>query len=98
MKNSRVQTKKIVVILLVIGMALGLSGCARLIDSEGHTLAEKIIYLSTTWGDIWKTDGLLTFLIVYPLAQCINFLSQYMNVALAIIVTTLLFLFLLVYL
>ena len=66
-----------------------LAGCQRNVDENGVVLAEKIIYLTTSWGDILKTDGLFTTVFVYPLSQCINFLSQYVGVALAIAFTTL---------
>ena len=88
MKSLRM--KKILPLLILAGILLFMAGCQRNIDAEGHTLPEKIIYLTTPWGDMFKNEGLLTCLLVYPLAQCINFISKYLNVGLAIVLTALL--------
>ena len=87
MKKS---TKKKLLILSIVVLALfALAGCQKNVDANGQVLTEKIIYLTTSWGQIFENDGLFTTIFVYPLAQCINFLSQYTGVTLAIILTTL---------
>ena len=90
LNKKSLKTKKILTLLLLAGLMLLLAGCQRNVDAEGHTLPEKIIYLTTTWGEMFKNEGLLTCLIVYPLAQCINFLAKYLNVGLAIVLTAIL--------
>lgn len=82
-------TKKLLLVSFAVLAVFMLAGCQRNVDENGVVLAEKIIYLTTSWGDILKTDGLFTTVFVYPLSQCINFLSQYVGVALAIAFTTL---------
>ncbi|MBQ6817527.1 MAG: YidC/Oxa1 family membrane protein insertase [Bacilli bacterium] len=82
-------TKKLLLVSFAVLAVFMLAGCQRNVDENGVVLAEKIIYLTTSWGDIFKTDGLFTTVFVYPLSQCINFLSQYVGVALAIAFTTL---------
>ena len=86
MKKRRIN-KKLVLIIVVL-VLLTLAGCQSNTNSDGTIKAEKIIYLTTSWGSIWESDGLFTFIFVYPLAQCINFLAQYVDIILAITFTT----------
>ena len=79
---------RLIVCVLVI---LVLAGCQRNTDGEGHTLAEKIIYLTTPWSDMFN-ESIFTAILVYPLAQCINFISKITNSAvLGVALTTVLF-------
>ena len=88
---KKIPKKKIILLVGVIFLLLFLTGCQRNADDTGMILAERIIYLDTPWmSDAIKSD-LFTFLIVYPLAQCINFLDQYVGVVGAIALTTTLF-------
>jgi YidC/Oxa1 family membrane protein insertase len=64
-----------------------LSGCTRITDSKGQVLAQYLIKLSTGFSIVFK-ESWFTGLLVYPLAQVINFLDQYMNVLFAIIIVT----------
>ncbi len=61
-------------------MLFSLTGCSS--DKE---VLDKTITLSTGWGQYIKDFGIYYGILVYPLAQAINFLSQYMNVAWAML-------------
>lgn len=86
---KKLSKKKVMLVLAVIFVLLALTGCQNNMNPDGTVKAERIIYLTTGWGDIFKTEGLFTTIIVYPLAQCINFLDQYVGVVIAIALTTL---------
>ena len=88
MKKRHINKKLVLVIVVLV--LLTLAGCQSNTNSDGTIKAEKIIYLTTSWGSIWESDGLFTFIFVYPLAQCINFFAQYMDIILAITITTVL--------
>lgn len=88
MKKRHINKKLVLVIVVLVLLAL--AGCQSNTNSDGTIKAEKIIYLTTSWGSIWESDGLFTFIFVYPLAQCINFFAQYMDIILAITITTVL--------
>ncbi len=64
-----------------------LSGCTRITDSKGHLIEEFLIKLSTPFSTVLSESWFSAFL-VYPLAQVINFISQYANVVFAIIIVT----------
>ena len=82
--------KKFWLIMCVLSL-LVLAGCQRNVDEQGHTLAERIIYLSTPWSDMFD-ESIITAVLVYPLAQCINFIGTYTNSAtLGVALTTILF-------
>ena len=85
----KLTSKRVLLITIAVLAVLMLTGCQRNVDADGKVLAEKIIYLTTSWGEILETDGLFATVFVYPLSQCINFLSKYVGVALAITFTTL---------
>lgn len=83
--------KRILLVLLVLAALCLLSGCQRNTDAQGNTLAEKIIYLDTPWKQM-KDESILTAILVYPLAQCINFIGTKLNSAIiGILLTTVLF-------
>ena len=88
MKKRHINKKLVLVIVVLV--LLTLAGCQSNTNSDGTIKVEKIIYLTTSWGSIWESDGLFTFIFVYPLAQCINFFAQYMDIILAITITTVL--------
>lgn len=72
---------------LAITMLMVLAGCTNIIDPETRRIfPEKIIYLSTTFSEMFANDSWFATLIVYPISQGINFLSQYMNVVWAIVI------------
>ena len=79
--------------LVVLSMLLlvFLTGCQRNTDAQGNIIAEKIIYLSTPWKAMLD-ESILTAVLVYPLAQCINFIGTKLNSAvLGVVITTLLY-------
>lgn len=72
-------------ILLPSFLILFLSSCKQVKDATGNLIEENIIRL----GDKWSLDmGIFDALIVWPLAQLINFLSQYVGVVGAILIIT----------
>ena len=76
MVKTRINKKAI--LLAVCAAAVLIAGCARVVDADGHTLEEKIIYLTTKWSDM-MSEGFITVLLVYPLAQAINWVSSLLN-------------------
>ena len=87
---KKINKKALLILLLIAGMVL-LTGCQRNMDANGVTLPEKIIYLTTKWSDM-MSEGFITVLLVYPLAQAINWVSSLLNSAvLGVIIITLLF-------
>ena len=80
--------KKYMKALAVMLIMFALVGCSRVTDTEGKTLAEKIIYLSTPWKDMFANENWFTALFVYPIAQLINYLAPKTGVVVAILLTT----------
>lgn len=75
-------------IIGLVLLLLILVGCSNVIDPEtGRVATEHIIALDTPWN--FSEMGVFTAILIYPLAQVINFLSQYIGVTLAIVVLTL---------
>ncbi len=82
------KTKKGKNVALALILLLVLTACAPIINPEtGKIFPEKIIDLTSPWS--FGELGWFNALIVWPLAQAINFLSKYMNVTVAIILVTL---------
>lgn len=74
---------------LAIGMLLLLSACTNVIDPTTHLIyPEKIITLSTTIGSIFDSESWFTAIFIYPLAQAINYLAQYVGVFFSITLVT----------
>lgn len=68
-------------------LVLFLTSCKTVKDAQGNLIEENIIRL----GDKWGLDlGFFDALIVWPLAQLINFFSQYVGVVGAIAIITIL--------
>ena len=85
-----ISSKKFRLIVCVL-VVLVLAGCQRNVDNEGHTLAERIIYMTTPWSDMFD-ESILTAILVYPLAQCINYIGHWTGSAvLGVALTTVLF-------
>ena len=76
-------------ILLAILLVL-LAGCTRVVDSSGKVLVEKIIYTTTTFGEMFANESWFTAIFVYPLAQVINILTPSVGVVMAIVACTVL--------
>lgn len=74
-------------ILIPSALILFLSACKAVKDSSGNIIEENVIKL----GDKWSFDmGLFDALIVWPMAQMINFFAQYVGVIGAILIITVL--------
>ena len=72
-------------ILVPLLLMLFLVGCASVIGPDGKVMPEKII----TLGDEWSFSmGWFDALIVWPLAQFLNFISQYTGVFMGIVILT----------
>ncbi len=88
MKNSN--KKRWIVFALLIALVV-LAGCQANTDAQGHTLPERIIYLTTPWKNM-MSESIFTAILVYPLAQCINFLGKTFNSGvMGVVLTTILF-------
>ena len=89
MKKLLSNKKFLIVVCVLVLMVL--TGCQRNTDAQGNTLPEKIIYLDTPWSAMLN-ESILTAILVYPLAQCINFIGTHTNSAvLGVVITTLLY-------
>ena len=75
-------------LILAIFILLFLSGCANNFGEDGLIRPERIISLSTTWGDVFNTDGWFEVIFVWPVAQLINFLNTFVGVAFAVALAT----------
>jgi len=85
------QNKKFITILCLVVFGLILVGCQSNVDSEGHTLAERIISLDTPWKNVLD-ESIFSAIFVWPLAQCINFIGTKLGSAiLGVVITTLLY-------
>ena len=80
--------KKTQRLLFVVAAVLLLTGCGRIVGEDGKVLAEKVIYLSTSFSQMINNEGWFEALFVWPFAQLINFLAQYINVAIAVVIVT----------
>ena len=82
--------KKMLVLICVFGLLL-LAGCQRNVDGQGNVLPERIIYLDTPWSAMLN-ESILTAILVYPLAQIINFIGNLTGSGvLGVVLTTLLY-------
>ena len=79
--------KRVMTVLTIVMMVFLLSGCANTaVDADGNI---KLIYLTTTFKEMME-EGVFSAILIYPLAQAINFLAQYLGVGGAVMVVTLL--------
>lgn len=82
-KNKKIRYLVIIVILLVL-----VAGCAKITDEKGHILPEFIISLSTSFKDMMENDSWFSALLVWPMAQIVNYTTPYVTVLGAIITVT----------
>lgn len=76
-------------VMLLAGLLIVLTGCAKIIDPKtGQIFDNMIIY----WGDKWPfgQEGWFSTFIVWPLAQLMNFFAQRIGAALSILVVAIL--------
>ena len=83
--NSR--QKKILKAVALVLFLVVMTGCTRNLDEDGVLIAERAITKATPWS---LSGGIFDFIIVIPIAKCIIYLSDVMNVALAVIITAIL--------
>lgn len=82
------KNKKLLLLACLLGLFL-LAGCQSNLDQTGKILAERIIYLDTPWSKMFD-ESIFSALLVYPLAQCINYIGTQTNSAvLGVVLTTL---------
>lgn len=87
---KKLSNKKMLVILCMFALLL-LAGCQRNVDGQGNVLPERIIYLDTPWSAMLN-ESILTAVLVYPLAQLINFIGGLTGSGvLGVVITTLLY-------
>ena len=78
--------KRILKVLSLLIMLALLAGCTIARNEDGSI---KLITLSTTFSDM-TNEGIFSAILVYPLAQAINYLSNHLGVGLAVMIVTLL--------
>lgn len=82
------KNRKFLVLACLVLLAI-LAGCQSNVDSSGKTIAERIIHLTTPWSDMFD-ESIFSAILVYPLAQCINYIGTWTNSAiLGVVITTL---------
>ena len=76
--------------LLLMGLLLiGLTGCTQIMDPKtGQVLADKVISMGDAW--IWGSESWFAALIVWPLAQMLNFFAANLGALLSILIVTVL--------
>lgn len=87
MKHIFKDKKKL--LMLTLFVLVTLVACSTPRDADGNIIPEKLIALSTSFGD-QLDQGWFDGLIVWPIAQLINVISQYTDAGIGIIVVTLL--------
>mgnify|MGYP004450028451 CR=1 FL=1 len=86
--------KKILFLLIVIALAFLATGCSvpMEVDPETGEKTYKIIHLTTTFAETWQSESWFSALLVWPLAQVLNWLTPklpaYFGVGLAIALVT----------
>ena len=89
--KRKLTTKKVWLAVIFVAAAFILAGCQNNVDPSGKTLPERIIYLDTPWTAMFN-ESILTAVLVYPLAQVINFLGKNLDSAvLGITITTIIY-------
>ena len=76
--------------LLLMGLLLlGLTGCTQIMDPKtGQVLADKVISIGDAWN--WGTESWFAALIVWPLAQMLNFFASHLGALVSILIVTIL--------
>jgi membrane protein insertase, YidC/Oxa1 family, C-terminal domain len=78
-------------LLLLAGfIMIFMAACASNTGPDGNIKPEKIIYIATTFQEVFKNSWFDAFF-VWPVAQLINFISQHINVVWGIGITTVIF-------
>lgn len=84
MKNK--SKKKL--LLLAVFLLVVLVGCTRNTDSNGLVIPERMISLSTSFSQMISGGDWFSAIFVWPIAQLINFLNQYVGIVWAIAIAT----------
>lgn len=70
-------------------LLLGLTGCTQIMDPKtGQVLADKVISIGDAWN--WGTESWFAALIVWPLAQMLNFFASHLGALVSILLVTIL--------
>ncbi len=87
MKNK---TKKLLLLLVIVGALFILSGCSvpMVEDADTGEKVVKLITTETTFADIQQTEGWFELFLVFPIAKAINYLSPLVTVPGAIAIVT----------
>ena len=70
--------KRLTLLVTIISLLVIMSGCST---------SSELIHLDTPINDVFN-DGIFAVILTYPLAQAINFLSQYTGVFFAVAIVT----------
>ena len=79
------RTKKLLVLILVIGIISVASGCAIPRDADGHIVE---ITSTTTFGEIMSTENWFSAIFVWPLSRLINAIAPTLGVGGSIALVT----------
>lgn len=76
--------------LILIGILLiALTGCTNIIDPEtGQVIADKVISMGDTWN--FGEEGWFSALIIWPIAQVLNFFASHLGALISIFLVTIL--------
>ena len=77
-EEIKMNKKRLTLILTIVCLLLLMSGCST---------SSELIHLETSINDMFK-DGIFAVALTYPLAQAINYLSQYIGVFWAVTIVT----------
>ncbi len=80
--------KKKILLLIAVILLIVLSGCTENVDANGDILPSRLITKETTFSEIFANDSWFGSLIVYPVAQVMNYVTPYLGVAGGIAVAT----------
>ncbi len=76
---------------IALGLLITLTACTNVIDPVTKLIKpDKIIHLTTTFGNILADESWFSAFFVYPISQAINFISQYTGVVMSIVIVTIL--------
>lgn len=81
--------KKYKKLLLIAVLLIALTGCTNVIDPKtGKVMADKIISIGDAWN--FSKEGWFSALIVWPIAQLLNFFASKLGALLSIFIVTIL--------
>ncbi|MEG1629700.1 MAG: YidC/Oxa1 family membrane protein insertase [Erysipelotrichaceae bacterium] len=75
-------------LILSVFMILGLAACTNARGTDGQIIKDLVIYLDTPFSQTFNTGSWFDGIIVWPIAQMINFVAEFSDAGIAVIVVT----------